>query len=468
MFLRPLGSPLFLVALVGSLTAQGQWTLLPQAATPTARQSARMMAYDAANDRLVLFGGSPASGTYLGDTRVFACATNTWSQVTGGATPSPRYGHSMVYDPVRNEVVLFGGQLVNGNGPFNNETWAFAGTSWQQRTPTNAPPARFLHSATFDTVRGVMVLFGGGGPPATTSDTWEWDGVNWTLRATTIPSSAPLRGNSAIAYDPVRQRTVIFGGRTTTSFFNDTLEWDGTTWTNVTPATGNPGNRAAAAMAYDAGLNRIVMTNGNTATSQLNDTWYWNGTSWTQVFPGTPPLPRGNSGFAYDSARERLLLWGGSSTIGHYNELWAFRSATPARLQPFGQGCAGAIPAPTLAPADLRRPWLGDIYAIAVQGLPSSGIVVLVTGLSDQTFGGLPLPLSLAPLGMPGCDALVSPDVLDAAVHFGSKTFALTLPLQPAFAGQSFFHQALVLTPLAGNAFGGLVSNGMEAVLGLR
>lgn len=41
-------------------------------------------------------------------------------------------------------------------------------------------------------------------------------------------------------------------------------------------------------------------------------------------------------------------------------------------------------------------------------------------------------------------------------------------PLMPAFAGQSFFHQALVLTPLAGNALGALVSNGMEAVLGLR
>lgn len=447
--------------------AQGQWTTALQTNPPSARQSARMMAYDSANDRIVLFGGSPASGTYLGDTRVFWCSTNTWTTVSGGPAPSPRYGHSVTYDSARNEVILFGGRVTNSAGSLDNQTWAFNGTTWQQRSPVNAPTARFLHAAAFDSTRSVIVLFGGGGT-FVASDTWEWNGSNWIQRAMTIPSADPLRSNSAIAYDPVRQRTVIFGGRTTPAFFGETLEWDGTTWTNVTPAVGpNPPNRAAGAMAYHAGLHRIVMHNGNTSSGNLNDTWYWDGASWTQVFPGTPPAQRGNSGMVYDSQRDRLLLFGGNSSSVHHNDLWSFASATPARLQTFGQGCSGSVPTPTLAPADHRRPWLDDTYAIAVAGLPSAGVVVMITGLSNLSWAGLPLPLSLAGLGMPGCDALVSPDLLQLALHSGTVAFSFTLPNLPAVAGMSLFHQALVFHPGV-NPFGALSSDGMQAVLGLR
>lgn len=447
--------------------AQGTWTPLPQAAQPSPRQSSRMMAYDAAADRIVLFGGSPPNGVYLGDTHVFDCASSTWTQITGGPSPSPRYGHTMTYDAARNEVILFGGRLVNGNGTFSNETWAFNGTSWQQRMPVNAPPPRYLHAAVYDSARAVIVVFGGGGPPATTSDTWEWNGTNWNLRATTIPSPNPLRSNSAIAYDPIRQRTVIFGGRTSSAFFGGTLEWDGNTWTNVTPPGTSPPNRAAAAMVYDASLDRVVLFNGNTAAGTLSDTWYWDGATWTPVFPGTPPAQRCNSGFVFDSLRERCVLFGGNSSIAHHDDLWSFAPATPARLQPFGQGCVGAPYVPTLAAADHRRPWLGDTYALTIGGLPSSGLYALVTGLSNQSWNGLPLPLPLAGLGMPACDAWVSLDDLRVGVHFGTAVVPITLLNLPAAAGLSFFHQALVFYPGV-NAFGALVSDGVEAVLGLR
>ena len=455
-----------LLAATCSLTCpaltQGTWSLVPQSAPPIARQSARMMAYDQANDRIVLFGGSPASGTYLGDTRIFDCVTSTWTQVISAQVPAPRYGHSLTYDSARNEVILFGGRLTNSNGSLDNQTWSFNGTTWQQRSPQNAPSARFLHAAVYDSTRSVIVLFGGSSA-AVTSDTWEWDGVNWSQRATTIPSPNPLRSNSAIAYDPVRQRTVIFGGRTTSTFFGGTLEWDGAVWTNVTPAVGpNPPNRAAGAMAYHSGLHRTVLHNGNTASGNLNDTWYWDGLAWTEVFPGTPPAQRGNSGMVYDSLRDRLVLFGGNGPGQHYNDLWSFASATPARLQSFGQGCGGTVTVPTLAPADHRRPWLGDTYALSVNGLPSGGLVVMASG-----FTALPGPFPLGGIGMPGCSGLVSPDLLQPMLHFGSATFAFALPNQPAAAGMSLYHQALVFHP-AVNAFGAVSSDGMQALLGLR
>ena len=440
--------------------AQATWSPATQSTPPLARQSARMMAYDQANDRIVLFGGSPSNGTYLGDTRLFDCASSTWTQVPSG--PSPRYGHTMTYDAARNEVILFGGREVNSNGPISNQTWAFRGTTWTQRFPVNAPLPRYLHSAVYDSTRQVTVLFGGGGPPLATSDTWEWDGSNWNQRASTIPSPNPLRSNCPIAYDPVRQRTVIFGGRTTSTFFGGTLEWDGNVWTNVTPSGGNPPNRAAAAMTYDAALDRIVMFGGNVANGRLNDTWYWDGSSWTQVFPGTPPGQRGNSGFVYDSRRERCVLFGGNGPTLHFNDLWAFASATPARLRSFGQGCSSTVPTPTLTPGDHRRPWLGDTYTVAVNGLPATGLVMMVSG-----FVAPATPFPLASFGMPGCFGLVNPDLVQVLLHSGSVVFTYALPNQPAALGLSLHHQAVVGHPGL-NPLGAVTSNGMEAVLGLR
>ncbi|MCU0866508.1 MAG: kelch repeat-containing protein [Planctomycetes bacterium] len=463
---------LLLGILATSAAAQAQWSQLTHSTPPSARQSARFTAFDTVNDRIVLFGGSPTNGIYLNDTHVLQCSTGTWTQITGGPAPQPRYGHSLTYDPVRNEVILFGGLLFNGNGPLNNETWAFRGNTWVPLAPAQAPAARFLHSTVFDTNRGVIVLFGGG-LSATTSDTWEWNGNNWIQRATTIPSPFPLRSNSAIAYDPVRQRTVIFGGRVNNSWLQGTLEWDGAVWTNVTPAANNPPGRAGAAMAYHAGLDRIVMFGGvggptATAGNYLGDTWYWDGTSWTQVLPGVVPSPRASTGFVYDPVRDRGVMFGGNLTSTHFNSLWAFQSATPARLVPFGQGCVGSVPAPTLTAADHTRPWLGDSYGLRIGGLPPSGICVLVTGLSNQFWNGLPLPLDLTLLGMPACDALVSPDLLNAVFHQGSAVVTTTLPLNPAVAGLSIYQQALVFHPGALNPLGALTSNGIEAELGLR
>ena len=39
-----------------------------------------------------------------------------WAQLSTGTAPQGRHGHDMVYDTVRQEVVLFGGDL----GPINN------------------------------------------------------------------------------------------------------------------------------------------------------------------------------------------------------------------------------------------------------------------------------------------------------------------------------------------------------------
>src|SRR5262245_3058205 len=78
------------------------------------------------------------------------------------------------------------------------------GRGWQEKLS-----ARSGLAMAYDSARGVTVLFGGGGPGTFNSNTWEWDGTEWRLRATTGPSP---RSGHAMAYDSVRGVTVLFGG----------------------------------------------------------------------------------------------------------------------------------------------------------------------------------------------------------------------------------------------------------------
>ena len=94
---------------------------------------------------------------------------------------------------------------------------------------------------TYDSVRGRVVLFGGGNTYGPLADTWEWDGADWTQRT---PTTAPeARMDCGIAFDPVRGVTVVFGGYGIGGGqLGDTWTWDGTSWTHLLPAT-SPGAR---------------------------------------------------------------------------------------------------------------------------------------------------------------------------------------------------------------------------------
>jgi hypothetical protein len=139
----------------------------------------------------------------------------------------------------------------------------------------------------YDSARGVTVLFGGCFFDPVThaftqfSDTWEWDGTNWALRS---PATSPLpRRWHAMAYDSARGVTVLFGGRyqpnpmiAIDDILSDTWEWDGSTWSQQTPATSPPA-RDMHAMAYDSANGEMVLFGGTLEdVFDYGDTWvYW-------------------------------------------------------------------------------------------------------------------------------------------------------------------------------------------------
>ena len=119
--------------------------------------------------------------------------------------PNVGSGYAMAYDAARQVVVLFG-----WSGTV--DTWEWDNTRWIKKTPPNAPSPRRLHAMVYDSARQVVVLFGGIDLSRVVglNDTWEYDGTTWTQRT---PATAPsARYGHAMAYDSTRQVTVLFGG----------------------------------------------------------------------------------------------------------------------------------------------------------------------------------------------------------------------------------------------------------------
>ena len=141
----------------------------------------------------------------------------------------------------------------------------------------------------FDSERNRTVLVGGDGPGDGYSDTWEYDGIDWSLITTTASPPAP-GSMAAMAYDKARSRTVLSFHDGTSSL--QTWEYDGSTWLKVnTPAS--PLGRWSHTMVYDTVSQRVMLFGGTSPFSSsdlpMNDIWEYDGSTWTEIVtPNTP------------------------------------------------------------------------------------------------------------------------------------------------------------------------------------
>jgi hypothetical protein len=151
----------------------------------------------------------------------------------------------------------------------------------------------------------------------------------------------------------------------------------------------------------------------------------------------------------------------GTSYLRIAGGVWAHMAIVgrESRYVTVAPGCAGSRPSCRLIPRD--TPQIGRTLTVGLTNLPAS-LAVLVMGWSRITPA---VPLDT--IGMPGCLAHVPLD--GTALLSGSNgeaSWSLPIPFQPALLGTVFYHQALVVDPAAGNAFGAVVSEVAEAVVG--
>jgi hypothetical protein len=316
----------------------GAWLHRAPLGAPPPPRILAAMAYDSARGHVLLFGGRTGNVNYFGDTWVYDGAR--WRQLTA-AGPSPRFRAVATFDPVRARVVLFGGQTPTSAPP---ETWEHDGAQWTQRPTAAAPPGG--EGLAYDQARGVTVLVGGSNP----MQTWTWNGTAWTQRATTAVIAQ--RTNLGLVYDPLRQRTVLYGGyiySNTTG--NEIWEWDGTTWT--VRASTLPTAPDLMVGWFDAASNRATFAGGQDSTrgGYQNDAWAWDGTALQQAWPADGPGGRFDPLFVADPVRGELVLFSGTaanSGLPLAADMWAWNGQTwaprtPLHLPSPRAGAAGAF-----------------------------------------------------------------------------------------------------------------------------
>lgn len=327
-------------------------------------RAAHCLAFDPIRGVTVLFGGGDYTTT-SGETWEWNGSTWTFRTSQG---PGPRASAAMAFDPDRGVIVLHGGQSETGD--LLGDLWEWDGSVWTQRS--SAGPGRAWHSMVFDRDRHVAVFFGGFAPQ-TAGDTWEWDGQVWSQRATSGPAA---RSAHALAYDPIRRETLLFGGANSWGGFDDTWSWDGTRWTqrNLAPqwapepqsapmtfdsvrgvtvlvgrgqtwewdgaewtlrTTDGPSQRGGHGLAFDRARGVTVLFGGQTgATYEYNaETWEWDGSSWTNRTVSGGPSPRTVMGMVFDASRGVIALFGGYGPISQYeratnDEYWEWNGTS--------------------------------------------------------------------------------------------------------------------------------------------
>jgi hypothetical protein len=196
------------------------------------------MVYDEARGVVVLIGGrGNPNQTWEYDGRSWALQAD-WSTVDAfdREVPNGRFRHALAYDAAREVTVLFGG--LSGWGEYHDTTWEYDGDRWSlsriEDPEGDGNPSAVADAAmVYDIERGVIVLFSGfKGGEAHSDQTWEYDGFSWRLVSPTDPEAdgnPAARNTHAMAYDPIAGRTVLFGGYSSI-LSQETWTWDGRSW----------------------------------------------------------------------------------------------------------------------------------------------------------------------------------------------------------------------------------------------
>jgi N-acetylneuraminic acid mutarotase len=252
-----------------------------------------MMAYDSQSDKIVMFGGIEDFNSYLvrNDTWTYDYNTNTWTDVTSGAAPSPRDASGMVYDSESDRIILFGGENVEKY----NDTWAYdlETNTWEKMNPSNAPSARYFPSMAYDEESDRVVLFGGRSDGDKIPDTWAYDynADSWQeLTPTTQPS---WRRGHYTTYDSESDSIVLFGGSDISDVAQEDtwlFDYNSNTWTQVNPAN-SPSARLRHNMVYDEESDIILSFGGtdmgyyagNIITTDTTWAYDTNANNWTEM-----------------------------------------------------------------------------------------------------------------------------------------------------------------------------------------
>ncbi|MCI4331439.1 MAG: PKD domain-containing protein [Thermoplasmata archaeon] len=192
------------------------WAMLsPTGGSPSPRTDARST-YDPTVGGILLLGGALQNGQALSDLWMFA--SGRWSNVTDPTAqfPPARSAEAFVYDASDGFDLLFGGNGACGHPC--GDTWSYAHQTWTNRTSSTAsgPAARDSAGVVYDPLNNGLLLFGGHGTAAM-RDSWTYASSQWTNLSALGVHAVPGRSSATVAYDAADGYIIALGTQSTGS-----------------------------------------------------------------------------------------------------------------------------------------------------------------------------------------------------------------------------------------------------------
>ena len=422
---EPLLNDVWVLANADGTGATSAWAQLGPTGIPPSARGYHTSVYDAASNRMMVFAGDPSIGYCSGalnDLWVLTNADGTggtpnWTQLSPSGGPPPlRQDPKAVYDAATNRLMVFGGRS-NACGTSSNAVWVLSNANglggvpvWTQLAPVGAAPTpRANHAVAYDSTSNRMVLFGGTTATGSANDVWVLEKANglggtpaWTQLSPTgvLPTA---RYFSTTVYDPGANHLVVVDGLTSSGHANDVWVLENANglggtpnWTKLSPTGTPPSARSSHTAVVNSSTNRMIVFAGRTCTgscaaseySSLNDVWV---------------LPLGSSSNLLTS----ITLGQSTITIGSSTTI----SASPASV--------------TLGTCSSSNSAVATVSGALVTGLAagtatiSCGSVSAGLTVTSRTLSGI--SLSLASISV-GATATILPNPADAALGSCSST----------------------------------------------
>jgi len=247
------------------------WKRISYVGTGPPRRVGHSAVWDTQNDRMLVFGGQgyigPALG-YLSELWSYDPRANRWTQLNpDGAALAARRGHGAAWDPMRGQMLVFGGS----NGALLDDLWSYdpQANRWSQLTPTlPGPTPRTDHTAVWDPYADELLVFGGsGGDGRALGDLWAYrpSKDSWTRRGLNGAGPGP-RASHAAAWDLPGQQMLLQGGKNGDQLSAELWAYrpSGDSWTQLaSPVTEPPvGARAGHTAVWDARARQMVVFGG--------------------------------------------------------------------------------------------------------------------------------------------------------------------------------------------------------------
>jgi len=299
-----------------------------------------MPVYDSESD--VIIFSYPATKTIY----AFNATSNTFTSLSCPTMPDQVWnGYWQQYDEKNDVVILFGGYLPDDpNGIGLDETWSYDYNTniWTNMNPPVSPPARTIGYMSFDSNAGKMLLFGGvarwSSPWIFYNDVWAYDYVlnNWTNVTPSVGPYPEARFGHYWSFDPILNKTLLFGGSTDTKLPNwniidDMWVYDlgSKTWTAINPNP-KPSKRVYTNMIYDSNASKTLLYGGASRTpgyymDYLADLWIFDSQTltWFKTDCDRKPSARMITGLVFQSKLNKSFLYGAWNDPFNLDDFWS-------------------------------------------------------------------------------------------------------------------------------------------------